>query len=124
MELIIGGAYQGKLTWAKERFLLSDGDIFDLSGGFPEAGFRCCTHLEALTRRAAEEGMSAEELYRRLAPLFRDSVIIAREIGCGIVPMDAGERIHRELHGALLQLIARDSQSVTRIFCGIPEALK
>jgi adenosyl cobinamide kinase/adenosyl cobinamide phosphate guanylyltransferase len=124
MELIIGGAYQGKLSWAKERFLLSDGDIFDLSLGFPEADFRCFTHLEALTRRAAEDGLNAEEIHIRLSPHIREAIVISREIGCGIVPMDAADREWREVHGALLQRLAKEANGVTRIFCGIPEALK
>ena len=64
------------------------------------------------------------ELYRRFLPLFRDSILISREIGSGIVPMDPEERAWRERHGALVQKIAAQSKCVVRIFCGLEEVLK
>ena len=111
MILVIGGAYQGKLTWAKAEFGLCDGDLCDLAEGFLP-GKRCYYHLEAATRRGE-------------TPQFpEDAVVIAREIGCGVVPMDAGERAWRERHGAALQELARRSHRVYRVCCGIGEKLK
>lgn len=86
MKLIIGGAYQGKLTWAVEQFGLAPDTLCDLAQGFP-AGKRCYYHLEAFTR--AEES-AAPELFPE------DAVIISREVGSGVVPMDAAERAWRE----------------------------
>lgn len=71
MKLIIGGAYQGKLTWAVEQFGLAPDTLCDLAPGFP-AGKRCYYHLEAFTR--AEES-AAPELFPE------DAVIISREVG-------------------------------------------
>lgn len=82
--------------------------------GFP-AGKRCYYHLEAFTR--AEE-LAAPELFPE------DTVIISREVGSGVVPMDAAERAWRERHGALLQQLSRRSETVIRIFCGLPQQLK
>ena len=82
MKLIIGGAYQGKLTWAVEQFGLAPDTLCDLAQGF-QPGKRCYYHLEAFTR--AEES-AAPELFPE------DAVIISREVGSGVVPMDAAER--------------------------------
>ena len=49
MKLIIGGAYQGKLTWAVEQFGLAPDTLCDLAQGF-QPGKRCYYHLEAFTR--------------------------------------------------------------------------
>ena len=49
MKLIIGGAYQGKLTWAVEQFGLTPDMLCDLAQGF-QPGKRCYYHLEAFTR--------------------------------------------------------------------------
>ena len=41
MDLIIGGAYQGKLTLAAREYGLTPGDICDLAAGEPALGVRC-----------------------------------------------------------------------------------
>lgn len=124
MDLIIGGAYQGKLTYAVKRYDLAQNDLCDLSCGFPGGGFRCYYHFERLTRAAVKEGISDEELANALLPYIKNSIIVSREIGCGIVPMEPVERLYRELHGSVLRRIAEEADSVTRIFCGLPEVLK
>ena len=108
MILILGGAWQGKLTWAASHGMV--GPVFDLKDGWPEAPVRCCRHLEALTRAASD--------------LTRDAFVISREIGSGVVPLDAAERRWREVHGAVLQGLAARAEHVSRIFCGLEERLK
>lgn len=124
MELIIGGAYQGKLTFAAEKYGFGQYDLFDLSNGFPEKTYGCFYHLEALTRKASFDGLNTDEIVKRLEPYIKNAVVVSREIGCGIVPMEPDERLYRETHGAVLRLLAKDAVKITRIFCGLPEALK
>ena len=117
MDLIIGGAYQGKLTLAAREYGLTPGDICDLAAGEPVPGVRCYIHLEELTRRQ-------EDTESYLPLLAAAEVVIAREIGSGVVPMDAGERAWRERHGRLLRQLAQQAGSVRRVFCGLTEVLK
>ncbi|MBQ1685599.1 MAG: bifunctional adenosylcobinamide kinase/adenosylcobinamide-phosphate guanylyltransferase [Clostridia bacterium] len=128
MDLIIGGAYAGKLTYAVKEYGLSQGSLFDLAHGLPAPrSAPCCLyHLEAFTRACAVSSMRAEEVAAALAPFTdeRHAVIVSREIGCGIVPMDALERAYRELHGQVLALLAAKAARVVRIFAGIEEVLK
>ena len=112
MDLIIGGAYQGKCTFAAEKYRLTAADICDLAADAP-APARCYVHLEALTRR----GQAAEALPLLLAA----EVVVAREIGSGVVPIDAGERAWRERHGRLLRQLAESAGHVYRVFCGLTE---
>ena len=35
MELVIGGAFQGKLTWALRHYGLTMADVCDLAAGLP-----------------------------------------------------------------------------------------
>ena len=112
MDLIIGGAYQGKLTLAAREYGLTPGDICDLA-----LGALCYIHLEELTRRQ-------EDTESYLPLLTAVEVVIAREIGSGVVPMDAGERAWRERHGRLLRRLAQQAGSVRRVFCGLTEVLK
>ena len=51
-------------------------------------------------------------------------VAAATEIGGGIVPMDAGERRAREAAGRLACLLAQRAETVIRVCCGLPQALK
>ncbi len=115
MELIIGGAFQGKLAYAMKRYGLTEADVCDLALGEVVPGKRCYRHLEALSRR---EDAAA------YLPLFRDAVVITREVNGGIVPMDGQERSWREKHGVLVQQLAREADHVTRVLCGLTEVLK
>lgn len=115
MDLIIGGAYQGKCTFAAEKYRLTAADICDLAADAPSPA-RCYVHLEELTRR----GQAAEALPLLLAA----EVVVAREIGSGVVPIDAGERAWRERHGRLLRQLAESAGHVYRVFCGLTEELK
>ena len=60
----------------------------------------------------------------RLPLLLAAEVVISREIGSGVVPIDAGERAWRERHGRLLRQLAEQAGHVYRIFCGLTEELK
>ena len=106
MDLIIGGAYQGKCTFAAEKYRLTAADICDLATDAP-APARCYVHLEALTRR----GEAAEALPLLLAA----EAVISREIGSGVVPMDAGERAWRERHGRLLRRLAQQAGRMSHL---------
>ena len=112
MILIIGGAWQGKLSWAVREYGLAENELCNLSHGF-EPGKRCYYHLEALT------------FANQPIPVFPDdAIVIAREAGSGVVPMEKEQRFFRECHGAALQMLSRQAEHVIRIFCGLAEVLK
>ena len=116
MRLVIGGAYQGKLTWTMHEYDIPPAEVCDLAREDPRPGCSCYTHLETLTKR--------DEAPERWLPLLENSVVISREIGCGVVPMETFERQWRERHGTFLQQLARKAERVTRVFCGLTEELK
>lgn len=133
MELIIGGAYQGKLTYAASTYSIKPEEMLDLALP-PEnlvsikdlSEIRCVYHLESLTYRAIKSG-TCEAVLSFLNSLFEshpDIIVISREIGSGVVPMDKDDRFFREFHGKLLSKIAARADCVTRIFCGIGTKLK
>ena len=116
MDLIIGGAFQGKLAYALEAYGLTESDVCDLAVCDPAPGYRCYRHLEALSRREPDA--------ERYLPLFENAVVIARQVNGGIVPMDGEERAWRERHGQLLRQLAESAGHVYRVFCGLTEELK
>lgn len=56
--------------------------------------------------------------------LARYDVVIATEVGSGVVPVNPEERAAREAAGRLNCLLARQAGVVARVFCGIPMVLK
>lgn len=51
-------------------------------------------------------------------------VLIATEVGGGVVPMDPAQRMAREAAGRLACLLAVRADCVVQMFCGIPTVLK
>ena len=120
MELIIGGACQGKKEYAIRHFGLKDSEIFTCTeDGEPDLTVRCIDHLERYLRRCAAEDRepAAPEAFRK------DAILICEDITCGIVPINALDRKWRELTGRYLQRLAGAGADVTRVFCGFVQKL-
>ena len=124
MKLVFGGAYQGKLAWAREVYGLGQELCFDCREGLPQSPKGCLYHLEAFSRACAEAGLDAVQEMEKRRQLWQDGVLILRDIGSGVVPMDKTERAWREENGKLLRYLAREAERVSRIFCGLEERLK
>ena len=71
------------------------------------------------TRRAGQLAAGPEELALAAWP-----VVIATEVGGGVVPVDAKQRADREAAGRLACLLAQRADTVVRVFCGLPILLK
>lgn len=107
MIFVIGPLFSGKrayvrsaLHWTEQELRLNAlWDVQDLAGD--------CEDLESLADRLAQ------------AP-----VVIATETGGGIIPIDPEERRIREAAGRLSCLLAARADTVIRVNCGIPRALK
>ena len=107
MVFVTGPLYSGKKTFVKEWMhwdeeTLSQNAIWDVQE--LAAG---CDDLEQL----------AEELSQK-------QVVIATEVGGGIVPATAEDRAAREAAGRLSCLLAKKADTVIRVFCGIPTVIK
>lgn len=125
MILIIGGAYQGKRTLAKQKYGLSDDDIFTCTEA-PGIGFgaRCIDKIEEFTLWCAKNGKDATESFRAHRTEWEDSVLICQDIFCGVVPVDADMRAWRETTGRLCAYLSEEAESVSRVFCGLEQQLK
>lgn len=125
MDLIIGGAYQGKLDCARRRFGVTDGEIFTCTEADGIAfGARCIDKLEEFALWCVRNGKDAVDIMKQNRPAWKDSVLICEDIFCGVVPMGADMRAWREAAGRLANYLASEADSVTRVFCGIEEKLK
>ena len=122
MELIFGGAYQGKTQYAAQKYHLAPSEIFTCDGIILSKDARCICHLERFAKACCEAGLDAREEFSRQAPAA--VCLIADDISCGIVPVDPLERSWREAAGRLLSCLAAQAGCVTRVFCGLPMELK
>lgn len=122
MELIIGGAYQGKTDYARRVYGVTDAQIFTCTGPELDLRARCVRHLERFALACVRAG---KEPAQELAALdLTDKILICDDISCGIVPLDQTERAWREATGRMTTQLAGQAQHVTRIFCGLPLELK
>ena len=138
MIFVVGGAYQGKFAYVQEVYGIWDkATIFD--------GERCelvlpekisvFYHVHAYIRRMLWEGLKKEQelddiytkIYGKLQKVMADNpdvIFISDEIGYGIVPMEAFDRLYREQTGRICCKLAQQATSVTRVICGIGTVIK
>ena len=75
-------------------------------------------------RDVQELGWGEEDLAQLAERLSRYEVVIATEVGGGVVPADPGDRAGRERAGRLACLLAERADTVVRVCCGLPQVLK
>lgn len=142
MIVVIGGAFQGKLEFAvelacgKDHFVGRDREVTVADGRTDscEQAFVCSVvnHFEEYVRRfCMEKGenkdrteRAVQEFLQQLGQQNPEVILVAAEVGCGIVPMDAGERVWREAAGRASILAAKQSEAVYRVICGIGARIK
>ena len=78
--------------------------------------------MRADVQTLAADAADLSALADRLAHEY--DILIATEVGGGVVPMDANERADREAAGRLACLLAARADCVVQMFCGIPTVLK
>ena len=121
MILIIGGAYQGKQSYASKTYNLTDPDwkdgqtctIEDLKTA------KAVHHFHSFIRRELDEGGSVRDLAEIIWKENPDLIIVTDEVGYGIVPMDAKDREWREACGRVCTKLAAHAAQVVRVCCGI-----
>lgn len=125
MNLIIGGAYQGKLEYARERFGLLDEDICLCSEDRPpDLSKKCLYHVEQFVMLCMKNGQNPALELSVWRERHKDGLLICEDIFCGVVPTDQQTRLWREAAGRFMSWAAREAESVTRVFCGLPQKLK
>ena len=120
MILIIGGAYQGKLDFTKDTFGITDSDVYICGESEIDFSKRCIYKIEEFTA-SCDDPVGYFEAHREA---WQDSILILRDIFCGVVPVDAQDRAWRQRTGRLAQYLSREAVRVSRIFCGLEQRLK
>lgn len=123
MILIFGGAYQGKLNYAKANFNVNT--IWDCSAGaVPNFESDCICGIEGYVMECAKSGEDPRKCFEENRDLWQDSVLVVTDTSQGVVPIDRTVREFREMNGRLLLWLAGEADRVIRVFCGIGKDMK
>ena len=124
MTLIIGGAYQGKLAFARETFSLAEEDVFTCSGTEIDFSKPCINALEEFTLACIRQGTDPIACLREHRAQWERTIFICQDLFCGVVPIDTELRAWRHTTGLVCQYLSREAERVSRIFCGLEQRLK
>lgn len=109
MKLYIGGVYQGQEELART----------ENPGGELYADFQ-----ETIREAVLTQGQEPRAFARRFCEEHPQAIVIANEVGAGVVPIEVSERAFREAVGRALCIIAQQAEQVTRCVCGIGVRIK
>lgn len=126
MKLVVGGYGQGKAAFACEKFGFRAEEVVDGREASLEelAVAQVVRNYHLYLRRLMEQGESLEKANEELLKRNPHVILIADEIGCGLVPLEAAEREYRDVVGHLLCKVAAEAEQVYRVFCGIGRRIK
>ena len=79
MVLIIGGAYQGKLDFAKNTFGMTDEDVFVCCGSEIDFSKRCVYALEEFTLACIQEEKDPKAYLQAHREDWENSIFICRD---------------------------------------------
>ena len=124
MILIFGGAYQGKLDYAKKNFDIKT--VCDCSdGAAPDFAADAIYGIDGFVKRCAiRRCESAADWFDQRREAWRDKILIMTDVSQGIVPMEPELRAFREMNGRLMLRLAAEASEVHRVFCGIGKRVK
>lgn len=125
MVLIFGGAYQGKVEFALEKFDLSEKDVFNCTDS--EDIDYTCKVINNLDRRIlgwVKDETEARDELDEVIEILRDKIIIVNDISQGVVPMEKELRAWREMVGRTMLYLSKEADEVYRVFCGIGQQIK
>ncbi|MDR0312722.1 MAG: bifunctional adenosylcobinamide kinase/adenosylcobinamide-phosphate guanylyltransferase [Treponema sp.] len=126
MILIFGGAYQGKLACALERFRLTESDVYRCSIDDVDmpVNRRIIYEIDKWILALIKKDVVVEEAVSQFITANKEAIIISNDISCGVVPVDPVLRKWREAVGKTLTALSRNSDEVIRLFCGIQTRIK
>ena len=126
MILIFGGKYQGKLDYAVKTFNLSEADVYKCSddNSNTPSGKMIIYEIDKWVLSMVNKEIDVEKLVQEFIENNKNAIVICNDISSGIVPIDPVLRKWREAVGRTMTALAKSSDEVIRLFCGIPARIK
>ena len=126
MILIFGGAYQGKLAYALERFKAAEDDVYlcDCNDVNMPENRKIVYEIDKWILALVKNDIDVKNAIRQFIDNNQNVIVICNDISCGVVPLDPVLRKWREAMGGALAVLSRASDEVIRLFCAIPTKIK
>ena len=125
MVLIFGGAYQGKVEFAKENFGVTENDVFICTEDTEiDWSYKVIANLDQAFLKHVNEGKESREVLEENLDTLKDKILIVNDISQGIVPMERNLRDWREMTGRAMLYISKEADEVYRVFCGLGSKIK
>ena len=135
MRVVIGGAHNGKRKYVEDQLVnmppekchFFNGEL-PKNGSFMKDDVIIIRHFERIVEKCLDldEVQIAENIFQeiQLLDLHGNVICICTDIGRGIVPIQKENRKIRDTCGRLYQKLFAHSESVVRVWYGIPKQLK
>ena len=125
MILIFGGAFQGKLDYAKEHWNFNENDICYCEEALTlDLSKKVIYGLEKFCFACVLAGTNAKDALKKYDIPLDDKIIIMDDVSQGVVPIDADRRAWREEVGRTMLLLGKEADEVHRVFCGLGQRIK
>lgn len=122
MNLVFGGAYQGKREYAAAQFGVHEIETCPL--GVPAFSAPGTAGLENFSLYCVDQKLDSVQWLQERESLWQDKTLICQDISGGVVPIDPRERAWREENGRMLKFLAARAGHVARVFCGIGQVIR
>jgi len=124
MILIFGGAYQGKLDFARE-LAGEDKSIYRaLPDEIPDFSAHIIDGFHNAVLALIRSGIDPCEYTLDNLSELSVKVIVCDDISSGVVPVDPEMRAWREAVGRCMGILSRNAGDIYRVFCGIGTKIK
>lgn len=125
MILIFGGAFQGKLDYAKAHWNFCEDDIFFCEENLAvDLSKKVICGLEKFCFACTCEGADTLDVLRTFDVPLADKIFILDDVSQGVVPIDPDRRAWREEVGRTMLRLGREADEVHRVFCGLGQRIK
>ncbi|MDD3279514.1 MAG: bifunctional adenosylcobinamide kinase/adenosylcobinamide-phosphate guanylyltransferase [Lachnospiraceae bacterium] len=124
MIMVIGGAFQGKKTYAKQ-WIADESRWADGADCTWQDLYSCgaVDHFHLFVKRFLEDP-KLDTLPEKLAEKNPGLVLVSDELGYGVVPVESKDRAWREKTGRICTRLAAQSEEVHRVICGVGVVIK
>ena len=125
MDMIIGGAFQGKTAYAQKHYPEIESWIKGKDA--TEEELKCAQGVLDFQEYIKKELAAGRDVYHLAGLLLEENpylVLVCQEVGYGVVPVDAFERKYREAVGRVCTQLASGAKRVTRVICGIGTVIR
>ncbi len=126
MTLVLGTKNQGKLEFTLTQFELDKNSVYDGKDMSLKnfSDIRVINHLEALIRRLCTEKQDPLSHIEKIVEFNKDIILICEDLGCIITPYDELEKQIVNKTVTICARLARQADSVWRVYQGKGDKIK